>query len=455
MRFIRPNRAYERLTRDTTIPYLCGVYIGISAISDAVLIVDGPYCVVDKTDIQKSHDLFSTLLTESGDARVVFTVRSAEVEEVKSLVVDRTDRVDEVFAEVCNTSDAGAVFTTSFDHHQILNFPLDWIASKHDSAAGKSVLVVPSRALGSDWLEGYGSVLETLAKRVPLEKGRAEAGKVAIIGHLMDRLEMDQVANLRVLERLVGVFGRELAGVWLDGGSYASLQSVERAEVIVAMPYGRKAAHTVGERLGVPVVDVGLPIGLDGIGTFVRALGHAFDQPDVADHYLEAETRAAIGDTLRHVGRFLAGQPVSLDLDPHLADAMVSFCSDVGLRVKHVHLRSALEGVDPELVARVEGAVDPPLADWERVAMAGRTDSYHLVVGGDVLSRDMMRDVVATAFPAIVDLGYPNFSYHPLTERPFFGFEGYRCLVERMSSALLSCARMIPPGTRPSDIVAD
>jgi len=387
------------------LPFLNGVYVAIDAMPGACVIVDGPYCVATKAEMQYCHNLRSDLLPPFGRSRVVQTGMLPGMEEVAGLALDRREQVEKLFDEVCSWPEVEVVFATSFDFHVLLNFPLDRIGDRASKATGKKVLHVPSRSLGGDWLDGYGMTCDALAGGIDLDAGRRERGAVAIVGHLMDRTEPDQVANVAELKRLVAALGLETVCVWLSGTRVASLRDVERAEIVVSLPYAREAARTLGGRLEVEVIDLDLPVGLSRTERFVTTLGDRVGRAGAAREFVEKEVAGAIRDTERHVNRFIAGTHVYAPLtDCHLAEALGSMCSDVGAAF------SAAEP-GPEVTS---GACE------RRVLMVAPT------LGGD------------GQVPAgKIHFGYPDYLDHPVTARPFLGFAGYRVLVERMAEAAL------------------
>jgi nitrogenase molybdenum-iron protein alpha/beta subunit len=416
--------------------YLCGAYIAVGAVPDACLIVEGPYCVVDKADIHGSHDLTSTLLRPGGDARVLFTVLRADVEEVKSLILDRTGQVETLIADVCANHPARVILTTSFDFHQLLNLPLRQITARFRRETGRTLLHVPSKSLGGDWLEGYADVCEVLARDVPLAAGPRDPRdprKVAVVGHLMDRLEPDQQGNLTELRRLLGALDLELVSTWLSGATWAELARVEQAGLVVSLPYARKAAQILAERLGVPLLELDLPVGLTRTRDFVARLGERVGRTAEAARFADAETSAALRDTVPSVERFLAGGTVLLSLDPHLLEGVASFCEEVGLRPVGAVVRGHLDRLPADQRARLE-ALRALAPDDE--ARDARRRVAHVQVGGfDGGVGD--REQPSMAGVVKVPFGYPNYFEHPLVERPFLGFAGYRHLVDRLVAAVL------------------
>lgn len=390
------------------LPFLNGVYVAVDAIPRTVVVIDGPYCASTKALMQMAHNLRSDLLPATGRARVVPTLQTPEVEEVDSLALDRTAGVEAVFRDVAGWPDVDAVFASSFDFAQLLNFPLSDVA--RSACATKLVCPIPSGSLGGDWLAGYAGTCAALARSIPLAPA-PEPDTVSIVGHLMDRTEPDQLGNVAEMRRLLEAIGLSVTSVWLSGDGITDLARVARSSLIVSLPFAREAASLLGRRLEIPVVACDLPLGLSATGEFLEAVGTRTDRADRAAELADREAAAAVGDVQTLADRCVVGRPLVLrfDNDP-LRQAVRRFCADLGAPVH-----------DFEDVYD-----DDPLADAPSVP-AGLEDAV----------------VLSTTFgnrgPALphVPFGYPNYVEHPITPRPFLGYAGFRSLVERIATAAL------------------
>ncbi|MBM4397690.1 MAG: hypothetical protein FJ087_18630 [Deltaproteobacteria bacterium] len=386
------------------LPFLAGAYVATAAVPGVFLVVDGPYCIRTKADVQYAHDLGCDLLRPVGRSRVVLTDTSRDVEEVTGLALDRVAHVERVLATVARWPEASAVVATSIDFHEVTGFPLGRVAARVAASSPVPVLHLPSRSLGGDWLEGYAGFCECLAGGLDLPAGPRRREAVLVVGHLMDRGEPDQVANVAELERLLNGLGAEAAGVWLSGSPIDGLaEAAARAGTVVALPYARETAATVARRTGAALVEAPLPVGLSASEAFVRAIAEPLGTQARATAFVEDEVGRAIRDTERHVARFLASRPVRVELpDPVLASALVRLCEDMGIA-----------------------------ASAEAAASAPRPDD---APAGLVLSNGLS---ASRGDPGYVPVGYPNYLDHPVLPRPMLGFAGYRCLVGRMCEAAL------------------
>ncbi|OGR47825.1 MAG: hypothetical protein A2X37_05110 [Elusimicrobia bacterium GWA2_66_18] len=382
------------------LPFLNGVYVAVDAISDSYLIVDGPYCVFTKAEMQYCHNLRCRLLPPIGYRRVVHTGQ-IQREEVQSLSADRSGLVERIFADVCAQPDAGIVLSTAFDFHELVGFPLKEISRRHAGATSALVCHVPSRSLGGTWLDGYALTCAALAEAVTLRPGRGRQDAVAIVGHLQDRDEPDAAGNLRELKRLLGAIGLRVTSVWLSGGGRAELEAAERAGLVVSMPYAREAARIVARRLGVSLCEVDLPLGLSATEDFLLKIAARVGRRARAKAFIKAESAAAVRDTEAHVLRLLAGRGVLiLQEDSQMEARLRELSVDLGLRDLSASGAQSASGS-------------------ERVLCLAPTARF--------FQSDLLH----------VPMGYPNYLEHPVYERPFLGYAGLRHLVDRLCAAVL------------------
>lgn len=399
-----------------SLPFLNGVYVAIDAIKKAFLIVDGPYCVFTKAEMQYCHNLHCGLIPPLGRSRIVHTAQKVLHEEVTDLSTDRTASVDGIFAEVCRHRAAEIVLTTSFDFHELTNFPLKEIARKNAERFKKPVFHIPSASLGGGWLDGYSRTCTAIAKGLALSARKSKKNKVAVVGYLFDRDEPDHVGNIKELKRLLKALGMETASIWLSGKRISHLKEVETASLIVSLPYAREAARILGKRLRVPVVETGLPLGLTGTERFLTALGAKLGRRVSTERFIRREVSAAIRDTRVHVLRVIRGRAAHIRIDdPHLGAALTGLCRDLGITVHD------------------ESSAPVPSSPADRASLLFSP------------STEKMKGVIHTPF------GYPNYNYHPVTESPFLGFTGFRHLVDRITMDIL---RSESPGDDSSDLEA-
>ncbi|MBI5622284.1 MAG: hypothetical protein HY924_00750 [Elusimicrobia bacterium] len=387
-----------------TLPFLNGVYVAVDAVPGAYLIVDGPYCVATKAEMQHCHNIRSGVVNPVGRPKVVHTAGSVATEDVAWLASDRVGAVERVFEQVCSWPEASSVYATSFDFHELVAFPLKELCRRFSGRNSKPVRFIPSASLAGDWLDGYARFCDTLAKDMPLPKSKTKPRSAALVGYLFDRDEGDHRGNLKELRRMFSALGWSVTSVWLSGAPEADLAGVAGASVIVSLPYARQAAKVLARRLGLPLVEAGLPLGLGGTEAFLSTVGRALGCKAKALAFAQAEARQAVAATQAHVQRIICDrQVVILEQDPVLAKALNDLCVELGL-------------IPTE-------AGPPDKDDQSRPERTGIEFGSSLRGGWE---------------GAEFRVGYPNYADHPILDRPFLGFAGFRHLVDRVASAVLS-----------------
>lgn len=409
------------------IPYLMGVDLALNAVSDAGMIVDGPACSVMKADfIEGNHDLYSNLLSEAGEHRIMCTGRppvnpDRNPEKQIAGIVESAAGCGHY--SVLLLSALPFLKITGLDHEGLVG------GIKH----GIPIEVIPANSLTGDWLDGYGEFLDAMARALPAGKRRPAKKKrsAAVIGYMMDRREADHVANLAELKRLLGFAGIELLSVWPSGGTFAELARAAGAELLISLPYGRKAARTLAKKYGSKVVETGLPLGLSGtrawLSAVCRAAGLAARLPE---SYLAEERRAAAAvspafSVLAHKRALFCG-------DPYLYAAFAAFAAELCMRPSLALLNAAPREL--ELPEKPEVMLFRPLHSEARRTLRelGARARPDLAV----LNSFAISGALAGETP-FIELGFPSFGHHCLAPEPFLGLAGARFLVSRLFNCVV------------------
>jgi len=235
------------------------------------------------------------------------------------------------------------------------------------------------------------------------------------------------------MERLLAALDLQLGSVWLSGGGMAELRRIRDASAIVSLPYARTAARILAERLGVPVVETGLPLGLGGTERWLRQVADALGVGARADEVIDAELGRAAPRVQWVIPHHLLHRSLVFVGDPHLGLAVHEMAAELGLQVqKHVVLNRKAHA--EELLSRCAAdlvVVDPKRVELARVLGAliaeGRCDLLVSSSGG--ISPGPVQ--VAT-----VEIGFPSFFTHVLEDHPFLFARGFVALVERMVNEL-------------------
>jgi nitrogenase molybdenum-iron protein alpha/beta subunit len=411
----------ERVSLSFTI----GVYLTVNALADAYLVVDAPDCAHLKTQyIQGNHDWCSTLTSVTGIHRVANT----DLHPWK-MVAARDDQVQALVRQMASYAGAGAVLITSMPMATITGVDYERLTRPVAAAAGKIVVSVPGNALAGDWLDGYADSLKALARAVSLDGADPKPGNVAVVGYLMDRNEGDHRANLSELGRLLEALGLRVVSVWLAGQSGADLSQVRDAAAIVSLPYGRAAAAVLGQRLSVPVIEAGLPIGIEGTERWLRQIADALGCTDRLAEVLDRELQATVPLLEWVVPHYLVQRSLIHVGDPHLGLALEDVAAELGLRVER-HFILGRRTHDRELIAHCGDArvvVDPKRTQLDHTLR-------DLIADGrcDILVTNSLGYQSGSCRAAQVELGFPSFFTHALDQRPTLFFRGTLNLVERM-----------------------
>lgn len=401
------------------IPYLQGAYLGLNAIPDAFFLGDGPSCIFDKAaHIHGRHDLFSTLLSCDSEHRVQHTGVN-----VFNIAGDCEGDIAAGLRRIAGFRGCGAIFLGSMPMCAIVGTDYERILREALEGSSIPAFIMPRRsAVSGDWLDGYAAIMEALASGMDLDGAKPEPATAALVGYMMDRNEGDHLGNLRELERIFEALGIGLTTIWLSGRPYESLRDVRRAGRIVSLPYGRKAGRILSKRLGVPVVEAGLPFGLEATRRFVELLGREFGREERAREFISRELDAVVPKLQWTVPHAFLGRRFAFAGDPHLAACFVEQIEALGGRMAGMIVVGGDYHLAPEqkdLLSRRPGTVFEPLPgdvseQWGLLSSGGAD----LVVGS------------AFAFVSLrrgrkwMEFGYPSEETHFLREDPFLGFQG-------------------------------
>ncbi len=414
------------------LPYQLGVYLAVNAVSDACLVVDGSDCVMPKADfLAGNHDLRSTLLAPDGAHRVLCSMTGPLPQDE-----NHERKLAGLLGEVAASGRFGAVLVTGLPFLKLAGVDYEGVAAGVRAAA--PVADVPARSLEADWLEGYDLALEALARALPepdRRKKRAGRPRVALAGYLYDRGERDHLANLAELRRLLVLAGVEPVCVFPSGGNFRELSAALTADLVVSLPYGRRAAARLAARSGARLLETGLPLGFKGTSAWLAAVRRAVGLKGGFPAELAALERAAALETAPALDA-LAHRNVVFAGDPYLFSAFSSFSAELRLRPRAALLCARAR----PLAAGLPGTLLFSPGTAEAAAAVRRLSGYaapHLAVGNSFA-------VTEKFFPGLpfVELGFPSYGHHCLGDEPFLGYAGARTLAGRLVNALRGGPRL-------------
>lgn len=411
------------------LPYLLGVYAAVNAVRDAYLLVDGPQCVSFKAEhLSGKHDWRSSLLDASGFHRIVMTGTTWD-----TVTFSREQRIEGLLERVLARPDAGVVMVSSLTMCGLSGIQYDRLIKPFGKRTKTPFLEIRCDTLDHDWLDGYASVWEELARTVDLSKPKRRKGAVAVVGHLMDRNEGDQHGNLAELARMLDGLGLELVSAWPSGGAYADLREARHASAVISLPYAREAAATLARRLKVPLIETGLPFGLAASERWVRQVAAATGRKAAGERFIDAELRRAVPPLEWAAPQVFLNKRLLYLGDPYLLEGFAELCALLGARVESAAVVSRAGRLGPRALAH--GALqEPEETAWLSAASAGAP--YDLCVTNNVGWQ-----VLGLEAGPVMEFGFPSYFHHSLASRPFLGFRGFLEFADRMAENLL-LARM-------------
>jgi len=411
-------------TRPFSLPYQLGIYLAANAVSDSCVVMDGANCVMPKIDfLAGNHDLYSTLLSPDGEHRIICTMAAPLPQKENP-----EKQLSAFLAGVAGSGCFSVVMLTGLPFLKLAGMDHEGIAAGIKS--GCAVVDVPQGSLERDWLDGYALALEALARALPLKKIKKRRRSVALAGYFFDRNEGDHAANIKELRRLLKLCGLDLVCVFPSGGSFGELSRALEAEVIVSLPYGRKAAERLAGRSGARLVETGLPLGLKGTSGWLKAVcaaaGIKGELPP-AIRKLERKTAAAISPSLSalvHRSLVYAG-------DPYLFAGLSSYAAELGMSIPLALIDSFQK---PLGTGKVPGGLlfSPDSADASAAVRGLSGFSKPALLAGNSFA---LSEGFSDNLP-FLELGFPSYGHHCLADEPFFGYAGALSLAGRLLNGI-------------------
>ncbi len=411
------------------VSFLVGAYMVANAIDDLRLVLEGPDCTYMKQQFfVGNHDMMSTINSVSGLHRVV----TSDVH-VDTMHEDREGGIQDLLFRVTNQPSSTAVVITSMPMAMITGADYDGLCNGVSEATGKPVFHVKGRSLRADWMDGYSDMLHHIAKQLELPECETTPEDIAIVGHLFDRNECDQQANIAEYHEIAEALGLNLRSVWLSGQNYGDLSKVAEAGTIICLPYASKAARFIARRTGARVINMPLPFGLTATEAWVRQLGEEFGRTAEAEAYIDRNLSEIIPRLEWLIPFLFQNAKIGYVGDPHLYPGFVEILELLGSKLAFTvftnrahHLRrikKLLEGVDYIAYPRekaYKGFVHERL----------RRERVQLIVSNSQ-GLNILWD--QTGF---MEFGFPSNYSHALYAKPFLGFHGFAAFVTDMANTM-------------------
>jgi nitrogenase molybdenum-iron protein alpha/beta subunit len=412
-------------------PLLQGAYLAFNAIPDAYFLGDGPSCIFAKAEhVHGRHDLFSTLLSCASDHRIHYTGVN-----VFTIAGKFEPQIAAAMRRIHARPGCGVLFMGSMPMCTVAGTDYDRLLREALPPGGKPAFLLPrSSAVSGDWLDGYASVLEVMAEGMDLAGAKPRPGRVALVGYLMDRNEGDHHGNIAELERMLRALGLEPASIWLSGRPYESLREARHAGAVLSLPHGRGAARVLARRLGVRLVEAGLPFGLAGTRRFLELLGREFGREEEAAAFIRREFDLVSARLKGTVPQAFSGRRIAFAGDPHTGAAFSELIEEIGGRPGPLLLMGGARHLAAEqreaLQRRPGTAFEPMTVDVEEGRCGLGLAGVDLIVGNTIAFEIM------TLPASWLEFGFRCEFTHCLKDAPFLGYPGALAFIGALANEL-------------------
>ena len=418
-------------------PYMLGVYLGVNAISDAGLVVDGPDCAMFKAEhVFGNHDFQSTLMSASGKSRIAFS----QVD-TNRIVMDRSDQILETVDSLDRRKQLSAILVAGMPIVTLTGLQHDLILRKADQQFHADVWAMPEENLSHDWNDGYEETMCCLARNMDFPRRPKRKGNVAVVGYFMSRNEPEETANLRELDKIFSALSLNPVSVWLSGTSVDSLREVAAAEAIVSLPPGRKAARILADRLNAELIELDIPFGFGNTERFVTEIAQYFGREKQGRSFLDRELDTymprlawAVPHLFLHKRAFYVGPMFFFD-------GFMDITRAVGIEVKSAAITSRAAYYRERIMWPCE---DPPPVDFEinGESWLFRDGPPPRVVDFIVSDSQMAPGLQLPR----VEFGFPSFFHHSFYETPYLGIGGAVAFLGRIAQCIYGINRMKADG---------
>ncbi len=408
-------------------PYMVGVYLGVNAVKDFYLLVDGPDCSYMKTQyIGMNQDFYANLTNLSGFHRIGNTALHPIM-----MASSREEKILSALLKIAKGEFVSAVGITPMPMAAVTAVDYSRLLREVSRRYKKPTFEFKNKSLSGDWMDGYMEFGKVLASSMEIGKVRKRRRSVAIIGYLYDRNEYDNIANIAELKRVFQGIGVNVAGIWFDGGGFMDLKSVSEADLIISFGYLRDAARILSERLKTPVMEFDYPVGFEQTGDILKRVSEYFEIRD-ASTFIERETEAIVRRVESLIEQYLIRLRVFYCGDPILFNSIKSMLELVGMKIEYAIISNTSEKSSYVKEPIKNIIFEPSINDVFEVGLKmAREDKIDLYVGNS----DMSSYFIGSG-KAAVEIGFPSYFSHCIAEIPYVGYRGYMHLLNRIIKEL-------------------
>jgi len=391
------------------------------AVSDAVAVLHGGAgCEVKLHTLLHRHD-------PSGAVHRRFVC--TKIDEA-GLVLDPGETLVAAVRDAVERTNAGLAVVTAASFVEAAGIDHEHVQAELRRAVAVPAVYVVAPDFAGDLFDGYGRALAAIARRFAdrVEPGPDRAGRVNLLGYLLDRPFGEHEGNVAELERLLRAIGLDLNVVLLNGSPASRLRALGDAEVNIVLPGGGAAAGELAAALDQRRVDTELPMGLEGTAAWLTAVARATGRDNRAAPVIERES-ARVRAALRQAAEPLVGRRVALFSDGAKVHGLLHLCRDLRLVPKLAGVLDArVSLVGHADWSGLELLEDPSLqVAHERLAAAAKHREIDLVIGTAHQAAMAWR----LGIPAL-EFGFPCHGYRALVRSPYVGFDGVLLMAMRV-----------------------
>lgn len=415
----------QYMNNNFPVTYLVWVLLWINAIKDSYLWIDSPDCFFFKNDfVQWNHDITSNLRQADWKHKFLSTIADAD-----NVIWNRNNRFIETLKIVYEQDFVKQLFVSSMPMSQIVWTDYDWIIKevKESYKTNKPIFNIPSRSMTDCWLDWYSDLLFSIAKNIDIDWWKTEKTNIAIIWNLFDRGEWDCIANVEELKRIIESLGLNVVSIWLDWWKFEDILNVKNAWTIISLPYWRKAAKKIANRLDADLLELDLPFWFDKTGEFINTIWEHFNVEEKAKKFIEKElTLYNKIDIIKWViPHTFIWKKISFYWDPYLLNWIVDLSNTLWFELEKIYIHW-----EEKHISNNKSIV----IDKDKVV--GYFNNEEDVDNIDLFISNSHNKLNWYSKTKIMQFGFPSYDYHVYTYEPYFWYKWTLLFINRIANML-------------------
>ncbi len=416
--------------------YLNWVLVWINAISDSFLWVDSPDCFFFKVDhVFGNHDLNSTLKRADSMHRFLTTVS-----DVDKVIWNNNSELEESLYKIANNANTKLLFVSSMPMAQIIGVDYSLLINNVIERTKKDIFHIPSRSMTGSWLDWYSDLLFSLAKNIDISWANPVKNSVAIVWNLFDRNEWDCIWNIEELKKIFTWLWIDVISIWLDGGNYEEILKIKNAQTIISLPYWRKAAKKIANRLRVNLLELDLPFWITKTVDFIEKLWKYFNVDNYEiQKFIEQEfIENNIGILKWAINKTLFNKNISFYWDPYLFNWIIDFSKVFWLNIKQLFVHWEINhfaNLSDDSYKNEENKINYSLLN-----NINREVDLYIINSANTswwIIWEMWRDMFKYNDNLnIMEFWFPSYWYHCFTSKPYYGIKWSLNFINRIFNIL-------------------